>query len=120
MSEAQSGTTPPMSPKDAAPATQQANQSMRAALPFEDRADFEAAGRGLIERLPEGVIKTESGTVVWNLKSYDFLNGRDAPPTVNPSLWRMAQLNLENGLFKVVDRVYQLRGLDLANMTVIE
>jgi alkyl sulfatase BDS1-like metallo-beta-lactamase superfamily hydrolase len=107
-------------PKDAEPATRQANEAVLAALPFEDRRDFEDARRGLIAKLPEGVVRSDSGTVVWNLGAYDFLNGRDAPPTVNPSLWRMAQLNLENGLFKVVDRIYQIRGLDLANMTIIE
>jgi len=58
--------------------------------------------------------------VVWNLSDYGFLEAPEAPPTVNPSLWRMAQLNMNNGLFKVVDRVYQIRGVDLANMTVIE
>jgi alkyl sulfatase BDS1-like metallo-beta-lactamase superfamily hydrolase len=112
--------TPATSPKDAEPATRRANEAVLAALPFEDRGDFEDARRGLIAPLPEGVIRSESGGVVWNLRAYEFLNGRKAPPTVNPSLWRMAQLNLENGLFRVVDRIYQIRGLDLANMTIIE
>ncbi|MCW5749042.1 MAG: MBL fold metallo-hydrolase [Alphaproteobacteria bacterium] len=107
-------------PKDAEPATRRANAAVLAALPFEDRGDFEDARRGLIAALPGGEIRGDGGNVVWNLRAYEFLNGRDAPPTVNPSLWRMAQLNLENGLFKVVDRVYQIRGLDLANMTIIE
>ena len=43
-----------------------------------------------------------------------------APLTVNPSLWRQAQLNMHHGLFKVVDGLYQVRGLDIANMTLIE
>ena len=55
-----------------------------------------------------------------SVPAYDFLNQDPAPDTVNPSLWRMAQLNMNNGLFKVCDRVYQLRGMDLANMTIIE
>lgn len=93
---------------------------MRAALPFADRQDFADARRGLIATLPDGVVSTATGTTVWNLKAYSFLVDRDAPPTVNPSLWRIAQLNLENGLFQVVDRVYQIRGLDLANMTIVE
>jgi alkyl sulfatase BDS1-like metallo-beta-lactamase superfamily hydrolase len=50
---------------------------------------------------------------------YQFLQG-DAPPTVNPSLWRLAQLNAINGLFKVVDGIYQVRGFSLANMTIVE
>lgn len=108
------------SPKDAEPATRRANEAVLRALPFEDRGDYEDARRGLVAALPDGMIRAEGGGVVWNLRAYEFLNGRDAPPTVNPSLWRMAQLNLENGLFKVVARVYQIRGLDLANMTIVE
>ena len=83
-------------------------------------ADFEAARRGLIAPVPEGMVRTASGTVLWNLGEYAFIDGELAPATVNPSLWRMARLNLANGLFKVTDRLYQLRGFDISNMTVIE
>ena len=51
--------------------------------------------------------------------SYDFIKG-DAPPSVNPSLWRQAKINNINGLFKVTDRIYQVRGYDLSDMSVIE
>lgn len=107
------------SPKAAEPRTREANARVADALPFDDREDFEDAKRGFVATLPEGVIRAPGGTVVWNLKAYEFLSG-DAPPTVNPSLWRIAQLNMNNGLFKVVDRIWQIRGLDLANMTIIE
>ncbi len=110
----------PTQPKDAEPSTAAANRAMLDQLPFEDRDDFAEAARGLIAALPEGVVRTSSGSVMWNLGAYAFLNGREAPPTVNPSLWRNAQLNMNNGLFKVVDRVFQIRGIDLANMTIIE
>jgi len=110
----------PTQPKDAEPSTVAANRAMLDALPFEDREDYAEAARGLIAVLPDGVVRTPSGSVMWNLGSYAFLNGREAPPTVNPSLWRNAQLNMNNGLFKVVDRVFQIRGVDLANMTIIE
>src|SRR5207244_8333730 len=56
----------------------------------------------------------------WSMKPYEFLKAGEAPATVNPSLWRQAQLNAIHGLFKVADRVYQVRGLDIANMTIIE
>ena len=105
---------------DAAPATRAANEAMAAGLPFADVADFEAARRGLVAPIPEGMVRTASGTVLWNLGEYEFIDGELAPATVNPSLWRMARLNLANGLFKVTDRLYQLRGFDIANMTVIE
>ena len=99
---------------------QRANAAMAARLPFSDTADFEAAQRGLIAPVPGGTVRTAGGTVLWNLGEYAFIDGEPAPATVNPSLWRIARLNLANGLFKVTDRLYQLRGFDIANMTVIE
>jgi alkyl sulfatase BDS1-like metallo-beta-lactamase superfamily hydrolase len=106
--------------RDAEAATRAANEAMADRLPFADTGDFEAARRGLIAPVPDGTIATPSGTVLWNLGEYAFIDGELAPATVNPSLWRMARLNMANGLFKVVDRLYQLRGFDIANMTVIE
>lgn len=106
--------------RDAEPATRAANAAMAAHLPFADVADFEAAKRGLIAPVPDGMVRTASGTVLWNLGEYAFIDGELAPATINPSLWRMARLNMANGLFKVTDRLYQLRGFDIANMTVIE
>ena len=101
-------------------ATTAANAAMAAKLPFSDKRDFEAAKRGLIAPVPDGAIVTGNGTTLWNLGEYAFVDGELAPATVNPSLWRMARLNMANGLFKVVDRLYQLRGFDISNMTVIE
>jgi alkyl sulfatase BDS1-like metallo-beta-lactamase superfamily hydrolase len=106
--------------RDAEEATRKANAAMAAGLPFGETGDFEAAKRGLIAPVPEGVVQTANGTVLWNLNEYAFIDGELAPATVNPSLWRMARLNLANGLFKVTDRVYQLRGFDISNMTVLE
>ena len=70
--------------------------------------------------LPEVEIKNAQGRVVWSLRDYAFLASAEAPPTVNPSLWRQARLNLHHGLFQVTERVYQVRGFDLSNMTLIE
>ena len=106
--------------RDAEPSTRAANAAMAARLPFADVADFESAKRGLVAPVPDGMVRTQSGTVLWNLGEYAFIDGDLAPATINPSLWRMARLNLANGLFKVTDRLYQLRGFDIANMTVIE
>jgi alkyl sulfatase BDS1-like metallo-beta-lactamase superfamily hydrolase len=106
--------------RDAEPATKAANAAMAAHLPFADVADFEVAKRGLIAPVPDGMVRTAGGTVLWNLGEYAFIDGELAPATINPSLWRMARLNMANGLFKVTDRLYQLRGFDIANMTVIE
>lgn len=107
-------------PQEAEPATRALNDTFSKILPFGDRADFEDAKRGFIATLPDGVIPGPGPRPAWNSKQYDFLNSDQVPPTVNPSLWRQAQLNAINGLFKVTDRVYQVRGLDISNLTIIE
>lgn len=107
-------------PKDATAITKAANEAVLKQLPFSDRQDFEDASRGFIAALPDGVIKLPDGSDSWNLNTYSFLKSDKVPPTVNPSLWRIAQLNMNNGLFKVTDRIYQIRGYDLSNMTIIE
>jgi alkyl sulfatase BDS1-like metallo-beta-lactamase superfamily hydrolase len=107
-------------PKDATAITQQANGAWLSRLPFGDRQDFEDAQRGFVATAPQLTIRNARGTVAWDLSAYAFLDKEQAPPTVNPSLWRQARLNLVNGLFKVTDRVYQVRGYDLSNMDIIE
>jgi linear primary-alkylsulfatase len=111
---------PPAGSKDATPVTRAHNRAVLAALPFEDTQDFEDARRGFLGTLPEVQIENEQGRVVWSLRDYGFLGDEDAPPTVNPSLWRQARLNMNHGLFRVTDRIYQVRGFDISNMTLIE
>ena len=106
--------------KDAHPAVAASNAAMLKALPFHDRQDFEDARRGFIATLPDATIRGAAGNDAWTLAPYGFLSSESAPPTVNPSLWRQAQLNMNHGLFEVCDRIYQIRGFDLANMTLIE
>ena len=106
--------------KDAEPATRAANEAFVKSLPFSDRADFDDAKRGFIATLPDGVVAGIGGKPAWDTKPYAFLGKNEVPATVNPSLWRQAQLNAVNGLFEVTDRVYQVRGLDIANLTIIE
>ena len=88
-------------------------------LPFQDHTDFENAGRSLIDALDPCVVKAADGRVVWDLKAYSYLDG-DSPGTVNPSLWRQAQLCAKHGLFEVTDGIYQVRGMDISNMTLVE
>lgn len=107
-------------PKDATSATCRHNASMMDALPFGDTQDFVDAKRGFIATLPEVEIRNDQGRVVWSLRDYAFLAHEEAPATVNPSLWRQARLNMHNGLFQVSDRIHQVRGFDLSNMTIIE
>ncbi|EKS35483.1 alkyl/aryl-sulfatase [Afipia clevelandensis] len=106
--------------KDAEPASRAVNDAFLKTLPFNDRADFEDARRGFIATLPDGIVPGPTGKPAFNTKQYDFLKSDQVPATVNPSLWRQAQLNAINGLFKVTERVYQVRGIDLANLTIIE
>ncbi|MFE0137921.1 alkyl/aryl-sulfatase [Streptomyces sp. NPDC059037] len=86
---------------------------------FDDRDDFADADKGFIAALVPGVVKNAKGDVVWDNDAYAFLK-KDAPRTANKSLWRQSQLVSKQGLYKVTDRVYQVRGLDLSNMTIIE
>jgi alkyl sulfatase BDS1-like metallo-beta-lactamase superfamily hydrolase len=88
-------------------------------LPFEDRTDFEDADRGMIGALDPCVVKDADGRIVWNNDAFGFLRG-EAADTANPSLWRQSQLCARHGLYEVADGVYQVRGLDLSNMTLVE
>ena len=107
-------------PKEATSAVIAAQSSMLDALPFADTADFADAARGFLGTIEDAKVTTAQGRTVWSLAPYSFLDAEDAPPTVNPSLWRQAKLNMHHGLFEVVPGVYQVRGLDIANMTLIE
>ncbi|MGH7323726.1 MAG: alkyl/aryl-sulfatase [Candidatus Rokuibacteriota bacterium] len=113
-------TVPAQSPKDATPTTRARNETVLKALPFDDTRDFDDARRGFLGTLPEVEIRNAQGRIIWSLKDYAFLSDEEAPPTVNPSLWRQARLNMNNGLFQVTDRIYQVRGFDISNMTLIE
>ncbi|WP_327088733.1 MBL fold metallo-hydrolase [Nonomuraea sp. NBC_01738] len=88
-------------------------------LPFSDTADFDNAERGFIAKLTPGVVKGANDKIVWDNDAYDFVNG-ECPETAHPSLWRQGQLCAKQGLFKVTDGIYQVRGLDISNMTIIE
>jgi len=87
--------------------------------PFHDTTDFEDADRGLIGSLVPGVVKATDGRVIWDNDAYAFLDA-DCPDTANPSLWRQSQLCAKQGLYEVTDGIYQVRGLDLSNMTLVE
>ncbi|WP_370643809.1 alkyl/aryl-sulfatase [Photobacterium sp. TLY01] len=109
-------------PKDATKATIDMNNQVKEDLPFSDKKDFENAQKGFIAKQDVVTIKNEKGDVVWDLEAYKKYIGLDkpSPDTVNPSLWRNAQLNMINGLFEVTDGIYQVRGYDLSNITFIK
>jgi alkyl sulfatase BDS1-like metallo-beta-lactamase superfamily hydrolase len=88
-------------------------------LPFDDTRDFDDADRGFIAALQPCVVKAADGRVVWDNDVYAFLSG-DAPTSVHPSLWRQSTLAAKQGLYEVVEGIYQVRGLDLSNISFIE
>lgn len=101
------------------PHIETANTQLTGSLPFEDTADFDDADRGFLGALEPCVIRAADGRVVWDNDSYAFLSGQ-APASVHPSLWRQSQLAAKQGLYEVVEGVYQVRGLDLSNISFIE
>ena len=100
-------------------ATTRANAKVLEELPFENKTDFENARKGFIATDEDLEVLGENGQKIWSLPDFAFMTG-EAPASTNPSLWRQEQLNNISGLFKVTDRIYQVRGYDLANMTLIE
>jgi alkyl sulfatase BDS1-like metallo-beta-lactamase superfamily hydrolase len=96
-----------------------ANRELAMGLPFDDRQDFEDARRGFVGTLSPALIEGTGGRVVWDVESYSFLDA-DCPDTANPSLWRQAQLVRIHGLFELAPGFFQVRGLDLSNMTIVE
>lgn len=103
---------------DATAATVAENARFAQLLDLADREAYEDAARGLVAR-PKGRILSADGAVLVDFEAFAFLDG-PAPATVNPSLWRQAQLNAHFGLFKVADGIHQLRGFDIANMTLVD
>jgi alkyl sulfatase BDS1-like metallo-beta-lactamase superfamily hydrolase len=112
----------PDGPKAATEATVAANAKLKAVLDFGDKRDFEEASKGFIAPLPDsGVIKNDKGQAVWDMARFDFIaKNEKAPDTVNPSLWRQSRLCMIGGLFKVADRLYQVRNADVSNLTIYE
>lgn len=105
--------------KSAQPVISRANEEVLRRFPFDDTQDMDDARRGFMGTAPTSEITAAGGPVVWDLDAYGFL-AQDCPPTANPSLWRQSRLVADHGLFEVVEGIYQIRGFDLSNMTVVE
>lgn len=111
-----SGTT---EAKPAEPVIAQANKAVLERFPFDDTRDLGDARRGFMGTASENLIRSADGGVVWDLEAYGFLE-QECPDTANPSLWRQSRLAADHGLFEVVEGIYQVRGFDLSNMTLVE
>lgn len=108
-------------PKAATDTTKAVNAAYLSELPFDDTRDFDAVQRGLIAAVPITPVVTHTGRIAWNPEKYDFITvDAPVPETVNPSLWRQSQLVNVSGLFRVTERIYQVRNYDLGNLTIIE
>ena len=101
------------------PSSESANAAHLDGFPFADTRDFADADRGFIAALQPCVVTAADGRVVWDNDVYGFLEG-DAPTSVHPSLWRQSTLAAKQGLYEVVEGIYQVRGLDLSNVSFIE
>ena len=94
---------------------------LSATLPFDDKRDFEEAKKGFIAAPDYKQIMADAGNVAWDMGSYQWLlQGKDFA-SIHPSLQRQAVLNMAYGLYEVVpDKIYQVRGFDLANISFIK
>ena len=107
--------------KEATQHTVEVNSALYSKLDFEDTSEYENATKGLIAAPETLELKDADGNIVWSQKAYSFVdNYEKAPDTVNPILWENTKNNHAYGLFEVVEGIYQVRGYDMANLTVIE
>lgn len=108
-------------PKGKAPSkfTLEVLQKAREALPFDDTRDLEEQARGLIAPMPDMKIMADAGNVAFDMSEYDFLNGTGDFDSIHPSMTRIARLNNNYGLYEVIPGIYQVRGLDLSDMTIV-
>jgi alkyl sulfatase BDS1-like metallo-beta-lactamase superfamily hydrolase len=108
-------------PKGKAPSphTLEVLKQSRDGLPFADRRDFEEQKRGLIANMPEMTIRADAGHVAWDMEQFQFLDKKDDFDSIHPSLLRIAKLNNNYGLYEVIPGIYQVRGFDLSDLTMV-
>jgi alkyl sulfatase BDS1-like metallo-beta-lactamase superfamily hydrolase len=108
-----------LDPKPATGATIDAQKATAASLPIDDGRDAAFADQGFVATRSDPIIRAADGRPIWNLEAYAWMDG-EAPATVNPSLWRHMKLLRKHGLYKVADDIWQVRGFDVSNMTVVK
>ncbi|MDE4909651.1 alkyl sulfatase dimerization domain-containing protein [Methylobacterium sp. 092160098-2] len=91
----------------------------RTRLPFADDTDFEEQRRGLIAPMADGIIRADDGHVAWDMQQFQFLEQQDGFDSIHPSLLRISRLNNNYGLYEVVPGIYQVRGFDLSDLTIV-
>ena len=107
--------------KQATEQTIEVNSALYDLLDFQDTQEADFATRGLIDAPDVLELTDENGNVIWSQEAYAFLEETDeAPDSVNPSLWENVKNNHAYGLFEVMDGIYQVRGYDMSNLTLIQ
>ncbi|MGB4333228.1 MAG: alkyl sulfatase dimerization domain-containing protein [Chromatiaceae bacterium] len=108
-------------PKGKAPSTFtiEVLKQARASLPFADTRDFDENNKGLIAPMKDLQIMADAGHVAWDMEQYQFIDQQEEFDSIHPSLHRIAKLNNNYGLYEVVPGIYQVRGLDLAQISFI-
>lgn len=106
--------------KPASQFTTEVNRSFYDLLDFSDKREFECAKKNLIDAPEHLTLKDENGKIVWDQTPFEFLRDEShVDDTINPSLWVNSHLNHQYGLFEVTDGIYQVRGYDMCNFTVV-
>ncbi|NLA54059.1 MAG: MBL fold metallo-hydrolase, partial [Clostridiales bacterium] len=106
--------------KPATTITAEVNSAVYSMLDFGNTREAQLAVKGLIDAPETLELKDAQGKVVWSQKAYSFLaDHENSPDTVNPSLWDNTKNNHAYGLFRVTEGIYQVRGYDMANLTLI-
>jgi alkyl sulfatase BDS1-like metallo-beta-lactamase superfamily hydrolase len=95
-------------------------EEARTTLPFSDTRDFEEGKKGFIAAPESWKIMADAGNVAWDMERYKFFVDAEQFPSIHPSLQRQSTLNMNFGLYKVMDGVYQVRGFDLANISYVK
>jgi linear primary-alkylsulfatase len=108
--------------KPATPSTHAHQRAVLDSIASAPTSDFERATRGMIAPGSPRQVPGRFGQVLWDLDAYAFLDDAgtvEPPSTVNPSLWRQGRLNNVAGLFEVTPSIFQVRGMDISNVTFI-
>ncbi|NMB78940.1 MAG: MBL fold metallo-hydrolase, partial [Methanomicrobiales archaeon] len=82
--------------------------------------DFDFARQGLLATYDPLIIPANIPNVTaWNAAAFTTCETGPRPDTINPLLYRQAQLNNIHGLFEVRPGIYQVRGFDISSITFI-
>jgi alkyl sulfatase BDS1-like metallo-beta-lactamase superfamily hydrolase len=108
-------------PKGKAPSkfTREILEAAKATLPLDDTRDLDEQKKGFIAPMKDLQIKADAGHVAWDMKRFQFLDERDDFDSIHPSLLRQSKLNNNYGLYEVIPGIYQVRGVDLSDITFV-